>query len=171
MASNSKELNTKSKTMEDGNIKQTYLITIDIPIMKKYEVYYFNKYPKRRVFPFASRKTGIINPIPPSLNQWMVMKRPQMNHVKQQWRDFIVWLIDDCGMTDLNIETATITFTYYFKDKRRRDADNYTPKNILDGFTESGLIVDDDFMHIKTLSIKGGHDKDNPRVEILIEEA
>lgn len=147
-----------------------YLIVIDIPTMEKYKTYYFKKYPRRRVFPFASRKTGSINPIPPSLNQWMVMQRPQMNHVKQQWKDFVVWLVNDYGMSDLNIETATITFTYYFKDKRRRDADNYTPKNIFDGFTESGLIVDDDFEHIQMLCIKGGYDKHNPRVEILIEE-
>lgn len=156
--------------MEGDSIQKQYLITIDIPIMEKYKIYYFQKYPRRKVFPFASRKTGIINPIPPSLNQWMVMKRPQMNHVKQQWQEFIVWLIGYYNMTNKMIKKAKITFTYYFKDKRRRDADNYTPKNLMDGFTESGLIVDDNFEHIEMLCIKGGYDKNNPRVEILIEE-
>lgn len=157
--------------MRGVNIKKKqYLLIIDIPIIKKYKSYYFKKYPRRKIFPFASKKTGKINPIPPSLNQWMIMRRPQMNNVKQQWKDFIVWLVDYYGLSNLNIKSATITFTYYFQDKRRRDADNYTPKNILDGFTESGLIVDDDFNHIKMLSIQGGYDKNNPRVEILIEE-
>jgi Holliday junction resolvase RusA-like endonuclease len=170
MASATEALDITNKIMGSENIKQTYLITIDIPTMKKYETYYFKKYPKRKVFPFASRKTGVINPIPPSLNQWMIMKRPQMNNVKQQWTEFIVWLIDYHSMTNQKINRAKITFTYYFKDKRRRDADNYTPKNLMDGFTESGLIIDDNFEHIEMLCIKGGYDKNNPRVEILIEE-
>src|SRR5690554_2051343 len=108
MASATEALDITNKIMRSENIKQTYLITIDIPTMKKYETYYFKKYPKRKVFPFASRKTGVINPIPPSLNQWMIMKRPQMNNVKQQWTEFIVWLIDYHSMTNQKINRAKI---------------------------------------------------------------
>jgi hypothetical protein len=128
----------------------------------EYDKYYFNQYPKRKVPP-------IKNPIPPSLNQWMIMKRPAMNNEKQKWKEFIVWLINKYNLQNQHIDNATITFTYYFKTKIRHDADNYTPKNIMDGFTESGLLLDDDLEHIEMLSIKGGYDKNNPRVEILIE--
>jgi len=139
------------------------LITIDNKILEQYNEYYFKKYPKRKVIPIKS-------PISPSLNQWMVMKRPAMNNEKQKWKEFIIWLVEHYGLENKKIEKATMTFTYYFKTKARHDSDNYTPKNIMDGFTQSGLLVDDDFEHIQMLCIKGGYDKENPRTEILIEE-
>ncbi len=138
------------------------LLIIDNNVLDKYYKYYFAKYPKRKVKPIKS-------PIPPSLNQWMVMKRPQMNNEKQKWKEFIVWLIGENNLQDKKINRATITFTYYFPTKHRHDADNYTPKNLMDGFTESGLLIDDDFNHIEMLCIKGGYDKNNPRTEIDLE--
>lgn len=138
------------------------LLIIDNNVLDKYYKYYFAKYPKRKVKPIKS-------PIPPSLNQWMVMKRPQMNNEKQKWKEFIVWLIGENNLQDKKINRATITFTYYFPTKHRHDADNYTPKNLMDGFTESGLLIDDDFNHIEMLCIKGGYDKNNPRTEMDIE--
>lgn len=97
------------------------------------------------------------------------MKRPQMNGEKQKWKDFIVWLINEYNLQDKKIQKAIVTFTYFFPTKHRHDADNYTPKNIMDGFTESGLLIDDDFNHIQMLCIKGGYDKENPRTEIEIQ--
>lgn len=138
------------------------LIVINKKILEEYYTYYFKKYPKRK-------KKPIDKPIPPSLNKWMVMKRPQMNNEKQVWKEFIVWLINRYNLNNLKINKAIMTFTYYFDSHRRHDADNYTPKNIMDGFTESGLLIDDDLDHIKMLCIQGDYDKENPRTEILIE--
>lgn len=136
-------------------------IIINNEILQEYYNYYFNKYPRRKKKPIKS-------PIPPSLNQWMVMQRPQMNNEKQIWKEFIVWLINKNNLQNKNIDKAIVTFTYYFPTKHRHDADNYTPKNIMDGFTESKLLTDDDFNHIEMLCIKGGYDKSNPRTEINI---
>lgn len=129
--------------------------------LNDYYKYYFKKYPRRRVKP-------IKKPIPPSLNQWMIMKRPQMNGEKQKWKDFIVWLIHKYNLQNKKINNAEIIFKYYFPTHHRHDADNYTPKFAMDGLTKSGLLVDDDFEHIKTLTICGGYDKENPRTEIDI---
>ena len=137
-------------------------IEITKQTLEDYNKYYFKKYPKRK-------KEPIPKPIPPSLNQWMVMIRPQMNNEKQKWKDFGIWLIEQYGYQDMQIEKCKITFKYYFPTKLRRDADNYTPKNLFDAFTASGMLVDDDFKHIEMLSICGGYDKENPRTEILIE--
>ena len=52
--------------------------------------------------------------------------------------------------------------------KRRIDPDNTVPKMILDGFVESGFIVDDDGGHLKSLTLKTNHDKNRPRTEIEI---
>jgi Holliday junction resolvase RusA-like endonuclease len=97
------------------------------------------------------------------------MKRPQMNALKQQWGDFTKWIVNKYNYENLHIEKAKITFTYYFPTKARHDADNMTPKFFMDGLTESGMIIDDDFKHIETLIVKGGYDKENPRMEVLIE--
>lgn len=129
-----------------------------------YHEYYFKKYPKRRVKP-------IKKPIPYSLNQWMIMPRSQMNSEKQKWKDFIVWLVNKYNLQNRKIDNAEIIFIYYFPTKHRHDADNYTPKFAMDGLTESGLLIDDDFEHIKTLTICGGYDKENPRTEIHIRES
>ena len=123
--------------------------------------YYFEKYPKRKKFP-------IKKPIPPSLNTWMIMKRFQMNHEKQVWKEFGKWLVFYYKYNDLKIEFCKITIEYFFDSKRRHDADNYTPKNLFDSFTSSGLLVDDDFNHVESLTIKGNYSKENPRTEITI---
>lgn len=64
-------------------------------------------------------------------------------------------------------ERSLVEITYYFPDRRRRDADNYSGKYLLDGLKKAGVIVDDDLNHIST-AINGGYDKDSPRTEITI---
>lgn len=134
-------------------------IIIDKDIIDKYNQYYFSKYPQRR-------KPPIESPIPPSLNQWMVMKRFQMNHQKQVWKDFGEWLVKTNGLENKKLEKCHIVIEYFFNSKRRHDADNYTPKNLFDSFTVSGLLIDDDFSHVESLTIKGNYSKENSRTEI-----
>ena len=59
-------------------------------------------------------------------------------------------------------------FTTYYKTNRRHDVDNSVPKFILDGFSESGFINDDDITHLVRLLLQCAVDKDNPRTEIII---
>lgn len=136
-------------------------ITIDKEVIEIYKEHYFKKYPRRKKFPISK-------PIPPSLNAWMIMKRFQMNHQKQVWKEFGEWLVEYYGFKNLQIEKCKITVTYYFDSKRRHDADNYTPKNLFDSFTNSGLLIDDDFNHVESLTIKGDYSKERPRIEIDI---
>lgn len=135
-------------------------IIIDKNILEKYKEYYFGKYSRRKVFP-------IKNSIPPSLNQWMIMRRFQMNAQKQAWKEFGEWLVDYYNLRDKKIEKCRIKIEYFFDSKRKHDADNYTPKNLFDSFTVSGLLVDDDFNHVESLTIRGNYSKDNPRTEIV----
>jgi len=136
-------------------------LVIDNEILKKYNEYYFKKYPRRT-------KEPIKKPIPPSLNQWMVMPRFQMNHEKQAWKEFGEWLVEYYGYLNKQIDKCNIVITYYFDSKRRHDADNYTPKNIFDSFTASGLLIDDDFDHVQSLTIKGDYCKSDPKMVIEI---
>jgi len=137
------------------------LISIDNNVIEKYLKEYFKKYPKRK-------KRPIEKSIPPSLNAWMVMPRFQMNNQKQNWKEFGEWLVRYYGYENKKIEKCKIIIEYFFNSKRRHDADNYTPKNLFDSFTSSGLLIDDDFNHVESLTIKGNYSKENPRTEIRI---
>ena len=138
-----------------GRIK----IVIDKEIIDKYYDWYFVEYPRRK-------KRAIENPIPPSLNDWMIMPRFKMNAQKQAWKEFGSWIVKHHGLENKRIEKCNIVIEYFFGDKRRRDSDNFTPKNLFDSFTVSGLLIDDDFNHVESLTIKGNYSKDHPRTEI-----
>jgi len=138
-----------------GKIK----IVIDNEIISKYYEWYFVQYPRRK-------KRAIEKPIPPSLNDWMIMPRFKMNVQKQAWKDFGSWLVRHNNLENRKLEKCRIVIEYFFGDKRKRDADNFTPKNLFDSFTVSGLLVDDDFSHVESLTIKGNYSRSNPRTEI-----
>lgn len=140
---------------------QTIVLTLNKEVLEKYNQYYFKKYPKRK-------KVPIERPLHPSINVWMIMKRPAMNNLKQIWKEFCVWWIQDLGYQNLNLKEFEMTFITYMPTKRRSDPDNMSPKFILDGFSESGLILDDDGTHLKSLTLQTSYDKENPRTEILI---
>lgn len=126
-----------------------------------YEDYYFRVHSK-------ARKKPITTPYHTPLNQWMIMKRPMMNSLKQKWKDFIVWFIKNQGYLNLHIHKCEMNFLTYFKTNRRHDVDGTVPKFILDGFVESGFIDDDDMRCLTKLTLMCDIDKDFPRTEILI---
>lgn len=73
-----------------------------------------------------------------------------------------------------NYETPVkITYTFFFKDKRRRDVNNIgavTAKFFEDALVDAGKIEDDDYTHIPESTFRfGGIDKENPRADIFIE--
>lgn len=136
-------------------------LVIDNDVLNDYEKHYFKLHPK-------ARKKPIDQPYHPSINQWMIMKRPMMNALKQKWKDFLVWFVKYNNYSDMKIEKCSMEFITYFKTKIRHDTDNTVPKFILDGLAESGFIIDDDSKHLTSLTLKCGYDKENPRTEIII---
>ncbi|WP_337935038.1 hypothetical protein [Jutongia sp.] len=130
-------------------------------MVDQYNQYYFKLHPK-------AKKYQIDKPRHPSINQWCILPRIQMNALKQKWKAFGCWLIDQLGYTDKHLESFDIEYIVYFDTKRRHDVDNQIPKFLLDSFTESGFIVDDDEKHLHSLTLKTGYDKQNPRTEIII---
>lgn len=142
----------------------TIKLVLDNKLLERYNEYYFKLHPR-------ASKVPIPKPRHPSINEWMILKRPQMNALKQKWKAFVCWWLTDLGYNDLKLNKVAITQTLYFDTNRRHDsADNFTPKHILDGFTEVGFIVDDDDKHLISLTMQGGGvDRENPRTEFEIE--
>ena len=112
-----------------------------------------------------------IKGIPPSLNQLVGKENAWLyRKAKREWTDAVVWSIRAQGIRlPKPFEHSVITITYYFKDNRRHDADNYSGKLLLDGLTRGGIIADDDLRHIAT-TISGDIDRQNPRTEIVVVE-
>lgn len=134
---------------------------LDQKLLDEYSEYYFKEHPK-------AQKKPIEKPWHPSINEWMIMPRPQMNALKQKWKDFMVWWVDKLGYTKLGLDNFEITETVYRNNNRRFDIDNSVFKFGHDGLTESGLIVDDDYKHMKKLTMMVDVDPDWPRTEIVI---
>nr|DAY89446.1 MAG TPA: Endodeoxyribonuclease RusA [Caudoviricetes sp.] len=138
-----------------------YKLTLTKPVLEEYYKYYFSLHKK-------ARKKPIEHPYHPSINVWFIMARPQMNALKQKWKDFCIWWIDSLGYNNLNLQKFEMKFKTFMPTKRRIDPDNTVPKFILDGFSESGFIVDDDGNHLLSLILQTGYDKKNPRTEITV---
>lgn len=138
---------------------KTIKLILDRDVIDRYNTYYFEQHPR-------AKKTPIEQPYHPSINVWSILPRIQMNALKQKWKDFGVWWINDLGYNDMKLDSFDLIVTVFFSVKRRHDCDNQTPKFLLDAFTESGFIVDDDEKHLHSLTLKTGYDKENPRTEL-----
>jgi len=140
-------------------------IIINKEIIEKYNEYYFERYPGRRVKP-------IEKPIPPSLNRFIGMRRMSQNAIKQKYKEFAIWLSGYYKIDNLNIDKAIFEYTFFFPDHRRRDFDNLllSPKFFNDGFVLAGVISDDNGEKLKLEFNSFQYDKENPRVEIFIRE-
>ncbi len=140
---------------------KTIQLTIDGDTLDRYDAYYFALHPKAHC-------RQIAHPYHESINQWMIMKRMQMNALKQKWLRFMIWFVGESPYSGLRIKECELEFMTYYPSNRRHDIDNSVPKFILDGLCESGLIVDDDHLHIQKLTLGCGVDKSRPRTEITI---
>ena len=138
-----------------------YKIIIDNTLVDEYCLFYFKQHPR-------ARKKPIDRPIHPSLNQWMILPRIQMNALKQKWKDFGKYVIKKHELENKRLDNFEMEFKVFMPSKRRIDADNTCPKFLLDAFTEAGFIVDDDSKHLHSLTLRCGYDKDNPRTEIIV---
>ena len=68
------------------------------------------------------------------------------------------------------MQSAQVTLTFHLPDQRRRDIGNLeaSMKPAYDGLVDAGLIVDDDYLHLRHLPSTIEIDKGNPRVEITV---
>ncbi len=149
--------------MNEGHSKGAINIklVLDNDVVERYNQYYFSHHPR-------AKKKQIEHAYHPSINIWSIKPRIQMNALKQSWKNFIVWWINDLGYENMQLDNVEIIYDIYHPTKRRTDPDNYTPKFIHDGFVESGFLVDDDREHLHSLTIRCHVDQDHPRTEIEV---
>lgn len=106
--------------------------------------------------------------IPPSNNKFIGRNaRWEYQQEKKRWAQMIQLLCRP--KPPQAIPKAIVQLTYHFKNKIRRDPDNYSGKMILDGLVRAGILEDDSFLCIE-LQLKAVYDKGGGYTEIIIEE-
>ena len=64
----------------------------------------------------------------------------------------------------------TVALVFYFDNLRRHDLDN-SAAGVMDALVAADIITDDNVNFVDCLTLQyGGHDKQNPRVEIFLDE-
>ncbi len=106
--------------------------------------------------------------LPPSLNVWARkhwrIRHQQIDVITEGLKLLAIKKQIPC------IERAEVRLTYFFRDKRRRDPDNYVGKFILDGLRKAGIIAEDNAEVLKLPQPVFRVDRANPRTEINIVE-
>ena len=110
---------------------------------------YFKQHPRatKRPIKYSSH---------PSINEWCVLKRPEMNSLKQHWKEFTIFLVKHYELEDLHIKKCKCEYIIYQPTKRDRDLDNISPKFILDGLTVKdgcGLLESDSYTCVTKLTL------------------
>lgn len=72
----------------------------------------------------------VINEIPPTNNKYMGNSHNfnEYRREKERWHWLIKAAINEAQKPKIPLVRAIVNITYYFKDKRRRDPDNYSGK-------------------------------------------
>jgi len=99
------------------------------------------------------KKPIVESPMSRSLNKMLVItNRIVQNTHKQNMKAYTCFVVKDLGLENLGISSANLNVHFVFPTKIRHDLDNFLGgcKEQVDGFSEIGLIVDDDYSHIHT---------------------
>lgn len=112
----------------------------------------------------------VVNDIPPSNNEYMGNSHNfnKYRQQKERWHWLIKAALCKAERPKKPLMKAIVKITYFFKDNRRRDLDNFSGKFLLDPLVAEGIIVDDSFCYIKKLELEAFVDKENPRTVIEI---
>lgn len=129
------------------------IITFNQEGLEKYNAHYFKLNPRKK-------KIYIEKPMVRSLNKILIItNRMVQNTYKQAYKDYSVFIVKEFGLDMIGIIKADLEVEFTFPTKIRHDLDNYSIKEIVDGFTESGLIVDDSYHHIQSIKTTARYEK------------
>lgn len=130
-------------------------------LLKEWTQVYFKEHPK-------AKNNPIKYPSHPSINEWCILKRQAMNSLKQKWKEFTIFVVKYYGLENLCIKRCKCEYIVYQPTKKVRDLDNISPKFILDGLTDCGLIKSDDYTCITKLVLSCEYRKGERGAELIL---
>ena len=110
----------------------------------------------------------------PALNEIIASSKSHFgaySTMKKKHTNNLNWFINRDIDCDVCIDNpANITIAWFAKNKRK-DPDNIAAgkKFILDALVQSGIMKNDTWGYVNSLSDRFYIDKDNPRIEVMIE--
>lgn len=108
------------------------------------------------------KKTIIESPIARSMNKIItITNRIVQNTRKQNRGEYVKFVLRELGLEKLGINETDLKVEFVFPTKVRHDLDNVTAglKEYLDSFTDLGVITDDDYLHIKSITSCARYEK------------
>lgn len=108
------------------------------------------------------KKPIIESPIARSMNKIItITNRIVQNTHKQNRGLYVKFVIKELGLEKLGICSTDLAIHFTFPTKVRHDLDNVLAgiKEYMDSFTEMGTIVDDDYLHIKSITSSASYEK------------
>ena len=111
-----------------------------------------------------------INNIPPTQNELRRMHYHQVASEKKEWERIVSIIVREQKIQP--VDQVKVTYEFCFKDKKRRDPDNYaaSAKMLQDGLVKAGILPDDNFNHVHELTIKRGETNKHPHILIHLLE-
>ena len=111
-----------------------------------------------------------VNNIPPTQNELRRMHYRQITAEKKEWERIVGIIVKEQKIQP--VDRVNITYEFHFKDKKRRDPDNYaaSAKMLQDGLVKAGVLVDDNFDYVQELRITKGETSNHPYILIKLEE-
>lgn len=108
------------------------------------------------------KKPIIESPLPRSMNKILtVTNRIVQNNHKQNRGLYTKSVIKEFGLEMIGINETDLAVEFVFPTKVRHDIDNLIGglKEIMDSFTDLGVITDDDYLHIKSITSCARYEK------------
>ncbi len=123
-------------------------------IVEQWKEEYFRLYPSRKKFD--------IKPTCMSLNEFTSKVRLTQADYKVKYAEFVRFVLEQYDIPKLELTDCHLEVVWTWKDKRRRDYDNYciTLKFFMDEIVKYGLIEDDSYLVIDGVDLRMGIDKD-----------
>lgn len=141
--------------MKDKREKKEIVVEFNEDNLNRFLEIYYTTHRK-------GKKPIIDSPLPRSMNQILVItNRIVQNSHKQHRGEYVEFIIKELGLEKLGISKSDLEIEFVYPTVARRDLDNYLGgiKEYMDSFTDLGVICDDSYDIIQTITAKGKYEK------------
>lgn len=141
--------------MKDNREKDEIIIEFTEDNLDRFLIEYYKTHRK-------GKKVIIDSPIARSMNKIItITNRIVQNNHKQNRGEYVKFVLKELNLERLGINECDLKVEFVFPTKVRHDLDNVTAglKEYLDSFTDLGVITDDDYLHIKSITSCAKYEK------------
>lgn len=141
--------------MNDKREKDEIIVEFNEDNLNRFLTEYYKTHRK-------GKKPIIESPIARSMNKIItITNRIVQNSHKQNRGEYVKFVLRELGLENLGINETDLKVEFIFPTKVRHDLDNVTAglKEYLDSFTDLGVITDDDYLHIKSITSCARYEK------------